>query len=129
MFDVYADALLYIWPERLHKLTQYKQHINRLFWAYWTNKHARVINFDKAVRTFFTQTRDFLLYQHEWYYKLKDIWLGAAIPFTAVKFLTPPSNVGPSRPHTTEACQKFNAGTCHKQPDKCSYLHVCSGYY
>ena len=114
VFDVYADALLYIWPERLRKLTRYKRHINGLFWAYRSQEHTQNIDYDKAVRTFFVQTRDFLLHQHERYYELKDIWLGAAVPFTAIQSLLPAANNGSLRNRAAKACRKYNAGTCNK---------------
>ena len=124
-FDAFADALLYIWPNQLWELTRYKRHINKLFWILQECEYSQIVEYNKAIWTKFTQTRDFLLHQHHMYSELKDIWLGGAFLITAVRSSPVRVTIQHGQPKSSAACQKFNFGTCFKSEHECTYRHVC----
>ena len=45
-YNAFADAILYIWPYRLCKLTRYKRHINGLFWILQEREYPQIVEYD-----------------------------------------------------------------------------------
>ena len=122
-FDAFADAILYVWPERLREFTRYKRHINGQFWILQPQEHGRIIAYDRAVRTRFAQSKNFLLHQHFEYSDLKDYWLGGARSITSADLRPLQLSIKGIPQRAIEICNNYNAGKCHKSG--CKYRHVC----
>ena len=124
-FDVYARAILFIWPERAEEIYQYKEHINGFFYGPQLHEHVRLINYDKAMHAKFYQTGYFLLHQRKKYSDLKDLWLGGAQSITTPATKSVNLSIRQDDMYTIQLCNKFNAGTCLKTKRDCCYQHVC----
>ncbi|KAF8952486.1 hypothetical protein BDZ97DRAFT_1597956, partial [Flammula alnicola] len=60
-WDQYIDAVIYVFPHRQPELVHYGKFLRQLFTSVPTERHLRVIQFDKAVRLRVSQRRDLLL--------------------------------------------------------------------
>ncbi|KAF8954819.1 hypothetical protein BDZ97DRAFT_1604203, partial [Flammula alnicola] len=60
-WDQFIDAVVYVFPHRQSELIHYGKFLRQLFTSIPTERHLRVIQFDKAVRLRVSQRRDLLL--------------------------------------------------------------------
>jgi hypothetical protein len=116
-------AYVYLMPHRLGELRKYGQHVGHIFLAVDQKHHGRVIQYDKAVRTFITSCRDILLGDYNEFADIKMHHLdnlGSGHNQTEVN--SPQKSQKRSR-CKEEMCHRFNNGNC---PGSCGRLHACN---
>jgi len=128
-WESYLDAAVFVFPNRQIELNGYGKFVRQLFTSFPSDKHLRVIHYDKAVRLRVSQRRDVLLSEHAQFTDLSLLWLqnggGSSAPATGEGRGHRISTASSSRIRR-EACRRFNAGTCPNSQASCDYIHVCS---
>ncbi|KAJ3506134.1 hypothetical protein NLJ89_g7034 [Agrocybe chaxingu] len=74
-WDVFVQAVLYVFPHRSNELTAYGKFIRQLFTSVPVERHARVIQFDRAARLRAASRRDLLLSDHHQFTDLNVLWI------------------------------------------------------
>ncbi|KAF8426444.1 hypothetical protein L210DRAFT_869158, partial [Boletus edulis BED1] len=119
-------AYRFIFPFRVDEFRRYGEFISQMLTQHQSECHFRVILFDKAVRKRVGSCRSLLFtgFAH-----FADLQASHFFPSGTQYNAGAPSKSGgrtrTTRVQRSEACRKFNQGTCRRAADACKYAHIC----
>jgi hypothetical protein len=122
-WDKYRAAVLFAFPHRERELSKYHEFVMHTFSMSLSSYAMRVIQLDRAIRTFAGEDQSLLLSDFASFSHLQHQYLsiGGKGDVTANKAST--SKTIGSRSRINETCRKFNRGDCG---GNCRYNHICS---
>jgi hypothetical protein len=122
-WDKYRAAIRFAFPHRERELSKYHEFIMRTFSTSLSTYAMRVIQLDRAIRTFAAEDQSLLLSDLASFSHLQHQYLGAGGKGDVSAFKTSSSKTTSSRARIDETCRKFNRGECS---GNCRYNHLCS---
>lgn len=123
-FQTYRKAVLFAYPHRDRELEYYFEYISRQFAVVHPSQISRVINFDKAVRSFVARSNHLTLDDVSNLQSIYTQYFSAA-GMSAPQYSTGSGSGFPNqrRGQDVRCCHRFNEGRCHATT--CIYPHIC----
>lgn len=121
-FQTYRKAVLFAYPHRGQELDNYFEYISRQFAVVHPSQIARVINFDRAVRSFVARSNHLTFDDAPNLQSLYTQYFSAA-GISASQYSSGSKLVGQRRNQDVRCCHRFNEDRCHSTT--CIYPHIC----
>jgi hypothetical protein len=119
-----AAATSFAFPHRTRECQDYGKHILSLFAAFAEEHHRLILNYDRAVRKRVAMRRDLMFTDLEEFADLRVQYLDVQGAHSESQTQTAAGRRSARR--STDACLRWNRGTCTSAAERCFYRHVCS---
>jgi hypothetical protein len=128
-FNMYIDAISFVFPQQRKEYAQYNTYLSRLFHAVEVQYHSRVIEFDRSVRNQVAMQRNLRLTDYSEFEHLRTTFLTSFGLGSNSSSSTSASGGRTNRRDGAggrdDSCHKWNRGTCQKSDSECRFAHCC----
>jgi len=129
-FNMYINAVAFVFPQRRDKFTQYHTYLSRLFHSIEPWYHPQVIEFDQAIRNQIAMQRELSLTDYSQFDQLRTtffISFGIGSNSSSTRGPVSGAKLGwrDNAGTQDDPCHKWNWGTCPKAEADCRYTHCC----
>ncbi|KAL4068729.1 hypothetical protein V8B97DRAFT_1872886 [Scleroderma yunnanense] len=127
-FTMLVKAVAFVFPQRWDEFSEYQTYIGRLFHSTQLSFHARVIDYDRAVRNRVSVQCHLRITDPTNFDDLHTAFLSSHGVGSHSSESSPSTRYttksGPSS-QRREPCHKWNRGLCQKSVPDCLYAHCC----